>query len=164
VSASAEGLNKDNGDDPNPEASVGGQGRDDESCCGCVSQQVFVDSGNKKKVLFLMCIGLMYCNNNNEEQPLFYLTEEPWLLLPKNSHVRPKNSEYILEVTRRADLFNVVPIPRPSNWTRIQILEWLNHNPIRDVVDIKFLTNEVLRLRDLLIRAQQQQGVDSVRD
>ena len=31
----------------------------------------------------------------------------------------------------------------------------------QDVVDIKFLTNEVLRLRDLLIRAQQQQGTDS---
>ncbi len=75
--------------------------------------------------------------------------------------MRPKNSEYILEVTRRADLFNVVPIPRPSNWTRIQILDWLNHNPIQDVVDIEFLTNEVLRLRDFLIRAQQQHGIGS---
>jgi hypothetical protein len=161
MSTSIEVLNKDNGDNPNPEASVGGQGRDNASCCACVSEQVYVDSGNEKKVLFLMCIGLMYCNNNNEEQPLFSMTEEPWSLLPKNSHVRPKNSEYILEVTRRADLFNVVPVPRPSNWTRIQILEWLNHNPIRDVVDIEFLTNEVLRLQDLLVVAQQQQGIDS---
>jgi hypothetical protein len=59
VSASAEGLNKDNGDNPKPEAYVGGQGRDNESCCGCVSEQVYVDSGKEKKVLFLMCIGLM---------------------------------------------------------------------------------------------------------
>jgi hypothetical protein len=29
--ASAEVLNEDNGDNPNPEAFVGGQGRDDES-------------------------------------------------------------------------------------------------------------------------------------
>jgi hypothetical protein len=115
MSASAEWLNKDNGDDPNPEASVGGQGRDNRSSCGCVSEQVYVDSGNKKKVLLLMCIGLMHCNNNNEEQPLFSLTEEPWSLLPKNSHVRPKNSVYILENTRRADLRYVVPIPCPSN-------------------------------------------------
>jgi hypothetical protein len=70
MSASAEVLNEDNGDNPNPEASVGGQGRDDESCCACVSEQVYVDSGNKKKILFLMCIGLMFRNNDNEEQPL----------------------------------------------------------------------------------------------
>ncbi len=75
--------------------------------------------------------------------------------------MHPKNSEYILEVTRRANLFNVVSVPRRSNWTRIQILEWLNHNPIRDAVDIEFLTNEVLRLRDLLVRAQRQRGIDS---
>ena len=93
-----------------------------------------------------MCIGLMYHNNDKEEHHLFSLKEEPWSLLPKNSHMRPKNLEYILEVSRRADLFIVVPVPRPSNLTRIQILEWLNHNPIRGVADIKFLTNEVLRL------------------
>jgi hypothetical protein len=28
-------------------------------------------------------------------------------------------------------------------------------------VDIEFLTNEVLRLRDLLVRAQRQRGIDS---
>ncbi len=89
--ACAEGLNKDDGDNPNPEASVGGQGRDDKSYCGCVSEQGYVDSGNETKVLFLMCIGVMYRNNNNEEQPLS--------LLPKNSQVCPKNLEYILEVT-----------------------------------------------------------------
>ena len=70
MSASAEVLNEDNGDNPNPEAFVGGQGRDDESWCACASEQVYVDSGNKKKILFLMCIGLMFRNNDNEEQPL----------------------------------------------------------------------------------------------
>ena len=82
-------------------------------------------------------------------------------ILPKKSHVRPKNTEYILEITRRARLFNIVPEPRPSNWTRVQILEWLEHNPIRNVADIEFLRKEVLRLQDLLLRAQQQQGHDS---
>jgi hypothetical protein len=53
------------------------------------------------------------------------------------------------------------PEPRPSNWTRVQTLEWLEHNPIRNVADVEFLTNEVLRLRDLLVRAQQQLGHES---
>lgn len=162
MSASAE----DNGDDLNQEASVAGQqGREDDTSYCCVSEQVYVESGNEKKVLYLMCIGLTYRSNDNEDQPLFSLTEEPWSLLPKNSHVvRPKNTEYILEITRRIDLFNIVPaVPCcPSNWTRIQIMEWLEHNPIREAADIEFLvTNEVMRLRELLIRAQQEQGIDS---
>lgn len=162
MSASAE----DNGDDLNQEASVAGQqGREDDTSYCCVSEQVYVvESGNEKKVLYLMCIGLTYCStNDNEDQPLFLLTEEPWSLLPKNSHVCPKNTEYILEITRRIDLFNIVPAEPccPSNWTRIQKMEWLEHNPIREAADIEFLTNEVMRLRELLIRAQRQQGIDS---
>lgn len=163
MSASADGLHEDYGDDLNQEASVPGQqGRgEDDNSYGCVSEQVYVESGNEKKVLYLMCIGLRYrSNDNDEEQPLFSLKEEPWSLLPKNSHVRPKNTEYIVEVTRRTELFNIVPAPRPSNWTRIQIMEWLEHNPIRETADIEFLTNEVMRLRELLVRAQRQQGID----
>jgi hypothetical protein len=40
---------------------------------------------------------------------------------------------------------------------RAQTLEWLERNPIRDVADIDFLTNKVLRLQDLLIRRAQEQ-------
>jgi hypothetical protein len=99
-------------------------------------------------------------NDGNEEQPLFSFEQEPWLHLPKNSILRPKNTDFVHEISRRAILFNIVPVPRPpSNWTRVQILEWLERNPIHNVADIAFLTNEVFRLRDLLIRAQQQQGV-----
>ncbi|KAI2508206.1 hypothetical protein MHU86_6257 [Fragilaria crotonensis] len=36
-------------------------------------------------------------------------------------------------------------------------MEWLERNPIQNVTDKEFLTNEVFRLRDLLIRAQQHQ-------
>lgn len=155
MSASAEGLHKDDNDDLNDEA-IAGQANDNYTCC--ISEKVYVDSGNEKKVLYLLCVGLMYRNNNEDIRPLFSFEEEPWSLLPKNSHVRPKNTEYIREITRRARLFNIVPESRPSNWTRVQILEWLEHNPIRNNEDIEFLTNEVLRLQDLLIRAQRQQG------
>ena len=104
-----------------------------------------------------MCIGLMYCNNDNEEQPLFSLTEEPWSLLPKNTcALRIRNTSMRLHGMPICLALSQYLV----HWTRNQILEWLNHNPIRDVVDIEVLTNEVLRLRDLLIRAQRQQGID----
>ncbi|KAI2510573.1 hypothetical protein MHU86_3841 [Fragilaria crotonensis] len=164
MSSSDEGIHEGNDDEPNQASingvsSVDGDGEDD-YCC--VSEQVYVESGNEKKVLYLLCIGLVHRNNSNEEQPLFSFEQEPWSLLPKNSFLRPKNTDFVHEITRRANLFNITPVPRPSNWTRIQIIEWLERNPIHNVADIEFLTNEVFRLRDLLIRAQQQQGSNSI--
>jgi hypothetical protein len=41
----------------------------------CLSQEVYVDSGNIKKVLHLLCIGLTADNNNNA--PLFSFDWEP---------------------------------------------------------------------------------------
>ena len=72
-----------------------------ENCC--VSEQVYIDSGNKKKMLFLLCIGL---RNHNNEQPLILLESETWSLLPKTSFLRPKNFEYVNEIILRARLFN----------------------------------------------------------
>ena len=66
--------------------------------------------------------------------------------------VRPKNIDYVNEVMRRAELFNTVPIPRPRNKNRVQNIEWLEQNPICDHADIQFLTNEVMRLEDILNR------------
>jgi hypothetical protein len=160
--ASTGGLHNDNDDDPDEEASSG-DGGDDNYCC--VSEKVYVECGNEKKVLYLMCIGLTHRNNNsNEAQLLFSFEQEPWsLLLAKNSFLRPKNSDFVHEITRRAHLFNLVrPLPCPSKWSRVQILEWLEQNPIQNVADIEFLTKEVFRLQVLLIRAQQQwQGIEN---
>jgi hypothetical protein len=120
-----------------------------EELCNC--QRVYEDSGNEKKVLYLMCVGL-----NHNGLPLFSFENEPWSLLPKSSLVRPKNTDYVKEVARRAEHFNISPAPRPSNWTRAQIMEWLEQNTIREEKDIEFLTNEVSRLCVVLERAQQQ--------
>jgi hypothetical protein len=70
----------DNDNDANESAAIlllptGGQ---DENVC--VSEQHYVDSGNEKKVLYLLCIGLN-CNGGN--QPLFSFEREPWSLLSK---------------------------------------------------------------------------------
>ena len=43
-----------------------------ENCC--VSKQVFIDSRNEKKILFLLCIGL---KNQDNKQPLFLLESKP---------------------------------------------------------------------------------------
>jgi hypothetical protein len=116
-------------------------------------QEVYEGSGNEKKVLYLMCIGL----NHVDDLPLFSFENEPWSQLPKTSLVRPKNTDYGKEVSRRAMLYSICPVPRPSNWKRAQIMEWLEENPVVDAKCIEFLTNEVFRLRVVLETAQQQQ-------
>jgi hypothetical protein len=85
----------------------------------CLSQQIYIDSGNDKKVLFLLSIGL---NHNNE--PLFSFEREPWSLLPK-TFLRPRNNEYVHEIKRLENLFNIHPVPRPSNWTKVRTMDWL---------------------------------------
>ena len=115
-------------------------------------QQLYIESGNDKKVLFLLSIGLL--NQNNK--PLFSFEREPWSLLPK-TFLRPRSNEYVNEIVRRTNLFSIMPVPRPSSWTRAQTMEWLERNTIRDVTDIDFLTNKKLRLQDLLIRRAQEQ-------
>jgi hypothetical protein len=122
-----------------------------EELCQC--QQVYEGSGNEKKVLYLMCIGL-----NHNGLPLFSFENEPWSQLPKTSLVRPKNTDYGKEVSRRAILYSTCPAPCPTNWNRAQSMEWLQQNPVVDAKCIEFLTNEVSRLRVVLERAQQQQA------
>jgi hypothetical protein len=55
-------------------------------------------------------------------------------------------------------LYDVNPPPRPINWTRVQINEWLQRNPIREINDVDFLGDEVARLQRVLVRAQQEQA------
>ncbi len=105
-----------------------------------MSEQHYVESGNEKKVLFLMCIGLN-CEGGNG--PLFSIEREPWSLLPKTSFVCPKKTDFVNKIGRRASLFNVSPVPRPSSWAQGQILDWLERNPVCNNADIEFLTNAV---------------------
>jgi hypothetical protein len=77
-------------------------------------------------------------------------------------HCAPKNMDNVNEIMRRAELYNTVPLPRARNWNRVQTMEWLQQNPIRDHADIEFLTNEVLRVEDVLIRkAREQQEMNA---
>jgi hypothetical protein len=121
----------------------------------CISNQVYVDSGNDKKVLYLLCLGLTD-NDSGDGAPLFSLDEEPWARLPRQSF-RPKNTDYVREISRRAHLYNVIPVPRPSHWTRVQIMDWFAHYPVKEEEDKDFLRSEVMRLREVLVRAHEQE-------
>jgi hypothetical protein len=99
-------------------------------------------------------------NRNPDNEPLFSLEHEAWSLITKASSffLRPKNTDFVNEIGRRARfLFNITPAQRPCNWTRGQILEWLERHPVRDNADIKFFTSEVSRVQDVLIRALELQ-------
>jgi hypothetical protein len=87
--------------------------------------------------------------------PLLSLENEPWSRL--QSSLRPKNTDYVREIVRRADLYNVHPVPRPDNWKRPQIIEWLEQNPVRENDCIEFLISEVTKLCDILVRLHQQE-------
>ena len=128
----------------------------EELVCHC--QQVYENSGNEKKILYLMSISL----NDHNGLPLLSFENEPWSLLSKSSLVRPKNSDFGKEVARRAKQYNISPVPRPRNWTRERIMEWLEQNTMREEKDIEFLTVEVSRLCDVLERAQQHTVESSV--
>ena len=55
----------------------------------CCSQQIYIESGNNIKVLFLLCVGM----NDDNDVPVFMFENEPWSCLPKYSSMRPKNTD-----------------------------------------------------------------------
>ena len=118
-----------------------------------VCQQLYVDSGNDKMVLYLLSIGL----KNNNSEPFVAFDKQPWCLLPKNQFRSPKNSDLVKDIRRRADLSrNMTSLPRPTNWTRMQMMEWLDSNPVSEACDVDFLTSEVLRLDEVFHRMQSE--------
>jgi hypothetical protein len=138
-------MTEENAESPLLAATLPAESTEDEALCPCQQKAYRRESGNEKKVLYLMCIGLQ-CN----DVPLFSFETIPWSLLPKTS---------LREVVSQATLFNISPILRPSTscWTRQQTIEWLQQNPVNDNVEIDFLSNEIARLRNVLVRAQQHQ-------
>jgi hypothetical protein len=79
----------------------------------CASQQVYVNPGNQKKVLFLFCLGL--CFSATDDTPLFSFETEPWSLLTM-TEMRPMNVDFTKEVARRSKLLGIHPTLHPLNW------------------------------------------------
>ena len=70
--------------------------------------------------------------------------------------MRPKNQECIREISRQSTLYDILPRPRPTNWKRPRIMEWLESNPVREDDCKAFIAAEVGRLRVTLEQLQQQ--------
>jgi hypothetical protein len=120
-----------------------------------VCQELYVDSGNDKMVLYLLSIGL----KNILGEPLVAFDKEPWCSLPKNQFRSPKNTDLVTEIRRRAHegvSRNMTSIPRPTNWTRMQMMDWLESNPVSDAPSVDFLTSEVLRLHEVHQRMESE--------
>jgi hypothetical protein len=118
----------------------------------CTCQRVYLEAQNSKKTLFLLAIGLM----DDDGHDIFSFDNEPWSKLPKAS-MKPQNGEYLREINRRATLYDILPRPRPMNWKRPRIVEWLHENPVRESDCNKaFLFAEVEKLRNILLRLQVQ--------
>jgi hypothetical protein len=105
----------------------------------------------KKKVLFLLCIGL--CLSDTDERPLFSFEAEPWSLLPKKTKMHPVNVDFAKEIVRRSRQLGIHPTPRPLNWPKSQKMEWLQSHPVQNTIDISFLRGEYLRLKVILERS-----------
>ena len=128
----------------------------EEELCPC--QKLYEESGNQKKVLYLMCIGLRDRDGN---APLFCLEKEPWshgCNFPKQRRCVLKTLTFTRKWSDEQCSSMIFPVPRPSNWAAQQLcMEWLQQNPVRNEADIEFLTKEVSRVHNILVRAQQQQ-------
>jgi hypothetical protein len=81
-----------NADDDNSEDEILQQ-EEEEGVSACESEQKYIESGNEKKVLYLLCIGLNRPDTNHE-QPIFSFEDEPWSLLPKTTVVHPKKMDF----------------------------------------------------------------------
>jgi hypothetical protein len=54
-------------------------------------------------------------------------------------------------------------LPRPTNWARMQMMEWLDSNPVSEACNVDFLTSENLRLHEVYdkMRSERQQQESS---
>ena len=115
-----------------------------------VCQALYVDSGNDRTVLCVLVIGL----KTTDDTPLFAVNEEPWCWRTKQQFRSPKNTaDLVKEIRRRAKFVSrnsvSATLPKPVNWTKSQIFEWLQSNPVSEAADVEFLTTEVLRVREV---------------
>jgi hypothetical protein len=99
----------------------------------CDSQQVYENSGNQKKVLFLLCLGL--CLSETDGSPLFSFENEPWPRSPK-TEMRRVNVDFGKEIVQRARLLCIHPTPQALNWPKAQKIEWLVETFLRCNRDI----------------------------
>lgn len=96
--------------------------------------------------------------------PLIDLQVSPWNSLNKlgiKAGIKPTRKELHKEVVRRSELLNIIPRPRPNQWSNAISIEWLTKNPIQEYIDCKFLQDTVSMKSSLFTQALQDQAKES---
>ena len=123
----------------------------------CVSQQVYIDSGNEKRVLYLLSVGLSGpsgADNDDDsssgvekDQPLISFDDEPWSLLPQ-SVMRPQSKDYVAEIFALRDFPLVLSFHMTKDTPDGMAGEPSNQGPSRHYI----FDGKTLRLKRILIR------------
>jgi hypothetical protein len=125
------------------------EGLDDSSndAANATAKRVYFESGNSKKQLYLMCLGV-----KDDGVSIFDLEEELWKKSSKRWEIKPVRLEYAREVLRHSEILITEKTKRPkaTNWPIQRSLEWLEANPIQDEADVLFLKGEVSRIKDII--------------
>lgn len=122
------------------------------------SQRFYEANACSRVYLVVLCIGL----RNVDGTDLIDTNSTPWTTETKAS-VKPKAKILKDEVRRRALLCdNILPKPRPNAWGVTELMEWLNANPISQLEDVKFLTDEVGRVKRIMFESREQQAREDV--
>jgi hypothetical protein len=121
---------------------------DDEEDAGAAKEH-YINSGNNKKILAVLAVGLQKENG----APLFDFDSPPWNS-QKKGELKPARSDLQSEIERRAKEKQLSPSPRPKNWNIEQCHKWLCSNPIDEEKDVKFIKLGVARLEALLLSPQ----------
>lgn len=126
-----------------------------ESAAISESERVYVESGNSKIILYLLCIGTPSAID---------LDEEPWKSQPRRSVV-PQRKQYQDEVVRRANILQLQgrEMPRPSGWSVEKCINELKTKfIITNQDDMLFLSQECTRVTTILVAAQEEAAATAV--
>jgi hypothetical protein len=132
-----------------------------DDAANATAERVYFESGNSKKQLYLMCLGV-----KDDGVSIFDLEEELWKKSSKRREIKPVRSEYAREVLRRSEILITEKTKRPkaTNWPIQRSLEWLEANPIQDEVDVLFLKGQVSRIKDVITQRQQEEAQEQLQE
>jgi hypothetical protein len=108
-----------------------------------VCELTYVVRGNSQQVLTAMALGLQARNTDvMYPGPMFdFELDENLKTFPHKGTVLPKLNHLQEEAVRRAVLFKLRPIRKAAR--RNELIIFLKENPIRDPIDIKFVSDEI---------------------
>jgi hypothetical protein len=108
------------------------------TCC-----ETYVNSGNHKAILLAMGIGMQHSLDTNEE---------PYLSSNNRCSFIPTAKVLTKEIQRQAVSLGMMGklLPKPTNWVKQKLMDWLQNNPIRATTDIEYVQEQITAFDKLL--------------